>query len=87
MTLSIKNTAGALYKGQIKGENRYCLWLRNSNVFRRRRKQSSDHIYSQNRYNESSQQVRLEAQLSQRGSATLHIIENFAKSLKITQGQ
>ena len=30
MTLSIKNTAGALYKSQIKGENRYCLWLRNS---------------------------------------------------------
>ena len=42
VTLSIKNTAGALYKSQIKGENRYCLWLRNSNVFRRRRKQSSD---------------------------------------------
>ena len=42
MTLSIKNTAGALYKSQIKGENRYCMWLRNSNVFRRRRKQSSD---------------------------------------------
>ena len=42
MTLSIKNTAGALYKSQIKGEDRYCLWLRNSNVFRRRRKQSSD---------------------------------------------
>jgi len=38
VTLSIKNTAGALYKSQIKGENRYCLWLRNSNVFRRRRK-------------------------------------------------
>ena len=31
VTLSIKNTAGALYKSQIKGENRYCLWLRNSN--------------------------------------------------------
>ena len=42
VTLSIKNTAGAHYKSQIKGENRYCLWLRNSNVFRRRRKQSSD---------------------------------------------
>jgi len=42
VTFSIKNTAGALYKSQIKGENRYCLWLRNSNVFRRRRKQSSD---------------------------------------------
>jgi len=42
VTLSIKNTAGALYKSQIKGKNRYCLWLRNSNVFRRRRKQSSD---------------------------------------------
>jgi len=37
VTLSIKNTAGALYKSQIKAENRYCLWLRNSNVFRRRR--------------------------------------------------
>ena len=24
VTLSIKNTAGALYKSQIKGENRYC---------------------------------------------------------------
>jgi len=32
VTLSIKNTAGALFKSQIKGENRYCLWLRNSNV-------------------------------------------------------
>jgi len=35
VTLSIKNTSGALYKSQIKGENRYCLWPRNSNVFRR----------------------------------------------------
>ena len=25
VTLSIKNTAGALYKSQIKGKNRYCL--------------------------------------------------------------
>ena len=30
VTLSIKNTAGALYKSQIKGENRYCLWLMRS---------------------------------------------------------
>ena len=27
MTLSIKNTAGALYKSQIKGENRILIFL------------------------------------------------------------